>query len=75
MGKRIGKKWDLQSEQNVALAVLGTAFLLGGGAGCLFAALSSEAGAQELGEYLTDSSVGKAKLNRKGWHFGSIIVW
>ena len=73
MGKRIGKKWDLPLEQNGALAVLGIAFLLGGGAGCLFAALSSEAGAQELGEYLTDylSLAGEAGLSRGLW----ALIW
>lgn len=73
MGKRIGKKWDLPSEQNGALAVLGIAFLLGGGAGCLFAALSSGAGAQELGEYLIDylSLAGEAGLSRNLW----ALIW
>lgn len=52
MGLRIRKKWDLLSEQTAALAVLGITFLLGGGAGCLFAALSSGEGAQELSGYL-----------------------
>lgn len=52
MGMRIRKKWDLPSEQNGALAVLGITFLLGGGAGCLFAALSDGTGAQELSGYL-----------------------
>ena len=53
MGMRMRKKWDLPSEQTGALAVLGIAFLLGGGAGCLFAAMSDGAGAQELSSYLT----------------------
>lgn len=52
MGMRIRKKWDLPSEQIGALAVLSAAFLIGGGAGCLLAALSSGAGAQELSGYL-----------------------
>lgn len=52
MGLRIRRKWDLLSEQAAGLAVLGIAFLLGGGAGCLFAALSSGDGAQELSGYL-----------------------
>ena len=55
MGVRIRKKWDLLSEQSVALAVLSTAFLLGGGLGCLFAALAGEDGRAELGSYLTVS--------------------
>lgn len=52
MGMR--KKWDLLSEQRVALLVLGTVFFLGGGLGCLFAALANGAGAQELADYLAD---------------------
>ena len=39
----MSKKWDLLSEQNGALAVLAAAFLTGGAAGCLLAALSREA--------------------------------
>ena len=53
MGVRLRKKWDLPSEQRAALAVLGTLFLLGGGAGCLFAALSDGEGAEELSGYLS----------------------
>ena len=52
MGMR--KKWDLQSEQSRALAVLAVAFLFGGVAGCVLAALSGESGAEELGRYLVD---------------------
>lgn len=52
MGMRIRKKWDLPSEQSVALAVLGAAFLLGSGVGCLLAALSGGAGGEELSAYL-----------------------
>ena len=54
MGKRGRKKWDLPREQAGALAVLGGCFFLGGGAGCLFAALSEGQGALELSAYLED---------------------
>ena len=54
MGKKLQKKWDLPSEQTAALVVLAAAFLLGGGLGCLFAALSSGSGAEELSRYLAD---------------------
>lgn len=69
MGMRIRKKWDLPSEQNGALAVLAVAFLLGGAAGCLLAALSGGAGAEELGSYLTDylSLAQKGELPRRLW--------
>lgn len=50
MGSR--KNWDLPSEQRIALVVLAIAFLAGGGCGCLLAALSGGAGAQELSGYL-----------------------
>lgn len=53
MGMRIRKKWDLPSEQGIALAVLSISFLMGGAAGCFLAALSSGAGAEELGAYLS----------------------
>lgn len=53
MGVRIRKKWDLQSEQSGTLAVLALPFLVGGIAGCLLAALSSGAGAEDLCGYLT----------------------
>lgn len=52
MGTRIRKKWDLPSEQRTALAVLSISFLIGGTAGCILAALSNGAGAEELGGYL-----------------------
>ena len=39
---RVKQKWDLPLEQRIALAVLSAAFLLGGAAGCLLAALSGE---------------------------------
>ena len=54
MGVRIRKNWDLPSEQGGALAVLAIAFLAGGAAGCILAALSGGAGAEELGRYLVD---------------------
>lgn len=53
MGMRIRKKWDLPSEQTVALVMLAAAFLLGGITGSVFVSMSSEAGAQELSGYLT----------------------
>ena len=52
MGMRMRKKWDLPPEQGCALAVLAAAFLIGGVAGCLLAALSGGAGAEELNSYL-----------------------
>ncbi len=52
MGMEIRKKWDLPLEQRIALSVLGVAFLLGGGLGCLLAALSNGPGAEELSGYL-----------------------
>lgn len=52
MGMKLRRKWDLPSEQRTALMILGTLFLLGGGAGCLFAAMSDGAGAGELSAYL-----------------------
>lgn len=52
MGMR--KKWDLPSEQGRALVVLSIAFLMGGMAGCILAALSGGAGAEELSQYLVD---------------------
>lgn len=54
MGMRIRKKWDLPSEQWRALLVLAAAFLIGGMAGCMLAALSGGTGAEELGRYLAD---------------------
>lgn len=54
MGKRVGRKWDLPWEQGSALGILSVCFLLGGVAGCLFAALSDGQGALELGTYLED---------------------
>lgn len=54
MGKRIRKKWDLPSEQVVALVVLGGTFLLGGGIGIFLAALSDGTGADALCAYLSD---------------------
>lgn len=52
MGMRIRKKWDLPSEQGGALAALSAAFLIGGGAGCLLAALSNGESTEELSRYL-----------------------
>lgn len=69
MGMRIRKKWDLPSEQSGALAVLAFSFLLGGAAGCLLAALSGGAGAEELGSYLSDylSLAREGELPRVLW--------
>ncbi|NBI11463.1 hypothetical protein D1641_15835 [Colidextribacter sp. OB.20] len=53
MGVKLRKKWDLPLERKAAFAVLAVSFLLGGGAGCLFAALSGGAGAEELCAYLS----------------------
>lgn len=50
---RIRKKWDLPSEQGGALVLLALAFLAGGAAGCVLAALSSAADVEELSAYLT----------------------
>ena len=62
MRVEIRKKWDLPLEQRIALAVLSTAFLLGGVTGCLLASLSGGAGGSELGDYLT----GYLELAREG---------
>lgn len=53
MGSKGRKKWDLPLERGTALLALTAAFLLGGGAGCLFAALSGGESAEELGAYLS----------------------
>lgn len=58
----VKQKWDLPLEQRFALGALSAAFLLGGAAGCLLAALSGGAGAEELGGYLT----GYLELAREG---------
>lgn len=52
MGMRIRRKWDLLSDQRAALAILSTAFLLGGLCGIFLAILSSETDTAELSEYL-----------------------
>lgn len=52
MGTKMWKRSDLPQVKGGTLAVLSIAFLLGGGAGCLFAALSNGEGAQELSRYL-----------------------
>lgn len=73
MGTRIRKKWDLPSEQSGALAILALAFLIGGGAGCLLAALSGGAGAEDLGGYLADylSLAREGNLPRSLW----AVLW
>lgn len=65
----MSKKWDLLSEQNGALAVLAAAFLTGGAAGCLLAALSGGAGAEELSSYLADylTLAQQGELKRSHW--------
>ena len=65
----MSKKWDLLSEQNGALAVLAAAFLTGGAAGCLLAALSGGAGAEELSSYLADylTLAQQGELPRSHW--------
>ena len=69
MEMRIREKWDLLSEQTGALAILAVIFLLGGAAGCLFASLSGEAGAQELSSYLAGylALAGEEGLPRSLW--------
>lgn len=69
MGMRLRKKWDLPSEQKAALAILSITFLLGGAAGCLFAALSDGAGAQELSDYLSSylALAAEGELPRSLW--------
>ena len=53
MGSKLRKKWDLPLERRSALAILAVSFLMGGGGGCLFIALSGEGGSDELCAYLT----------------------
>lgn len=67
MGMR--KKWDLPSEQSRTLVVLSIAFLAGGMAGCILAALSNGAGAEELGRYLVDylTMTQGGQLSRSLW--------
>ncbi len=73
MGMRIRKRWDLPSEQTGALAVLSAAFLFGGTAGCLLAALSDGAGAEELSGYLAGylTLAGEGNLPRGLW----AVLW
>ena len=73
MGMRIRKKWDLPSEQSGALILMSTTFFLSGVVGCLFAALASGEGAQELGRYLADyfTLVQGGDLPRDLWH----VLW
>lgn len=73
MRMRIRKKWDLPSEQDGALLVLALAFLLGGAAGCVLAALSGGDGADELGRYLVDylTLARNAQLSREPWQ----VLW
>ena len=73
MGRRIRKKWDLPLEQRWGLPVLSFAFFVGGGAGCLLAALSDGAGAEELCSYLTGylSLAQEGSLPRSLW----AVLW
>lgn len=54
MGRRQREGRDLLSGQGAALAVLGAVFMIGGGAGCLFAALAGGEGGASLSAYLAD---------------------
>ena len=69
MGIRIRKEWDLPSEQYRALVVLAIAFLIGGVSGCILAALSGGAGAEELSRYLADylTLIQGGQLSRSLW--------
>lgn len=69
MGMKLRKKWDLPSEYRISLAILVAAFFLGGAGGCLFAALSSGEGAQELSAYLSEymELAGSGQLPRSLW--------
>lgn len=60
---------DLPPEHGGSLAVLGIAFLLGGAAGCLFAAVSGGSGARELSDYLSGylALAGEGELPRGLW--------
>lgn len=76
MGKK-GTEWDWPGG---ALAVLGLAFLLGGGVGCLLAALAGGEGAQELCAYLSDylaaaeSFVPSPGLGTLLWEHGKVLL-
>lgn len=63
MGKK-EKGWDWPDGQRISLVLLGLSFLLGGGGGCLLAALAGGEGAQELSAYLCDylTAVQKSEL-------------
>lgn len=54
MGKREQKKWDLPWGQGAILVLLCLLFFAGGIAGCLFAGLGDQSGAQDLRDYLVD---------------------
>ena len=73
MGKRVGRKWDLPWDQGSALGILSACFLLGGVAGCFFAALSDGEGALELGSYLEDYLLlaGEGGLSSGFWP----VIW
>lgn len=69
MGMRIRKKWDLPPDLSFALVILSISFLIGGIAGCVLAALSDGAGAEELSRYLVDylSLTQGGQLSRGLW--------
>ena len=72
MGKK-EVKWDWPWEEGGALAVLSVSFLLGGGAGCLLAALSGGEGASQLCAYLADylTAVQGTQLSLELW----AVLW
>ena len=69
MGRRERKKIMLLWNQCGALAVLGGFFLLGGGAGALFAGLARGDGAAEMSSYLRDylALASKGTVARELW--------
>lgn len=54
MGRRERDQWDLPPLGGAALALLCALFLLGGGAGCIFAGVAGGEGAEQLAGYLSD---------------------
>ena len=73
MGKRDAGNWDWLPVQGAVLAFVCGLFLIGGVAGCLFAKLAGEDGAQELSDYLCDYLT----LARDGTVFRSLssVFW
>lgn len=72
MGNK-AKEWDWPDGQGILLAVLVLSFLLGGGAGCLLAALAGGEGARELSTYLSDylTAVQTSELSPELF----VVVW